>query len=59
MIWLKLFFVSFFIHFFLIRKFLAFLVREKGIVFAVKGFFTGLILYCFIFAGAAAGRIAP
>jgi len=58
-IWVKLFIGSLLLHIFLIRKFLAFLVREKGFIFAVKGFFTGLILYCFIFAGAAAGRIAP
>lgn len=44
-------------HLFLTRKFLAFMVREKGIWFAVRGFFTGLILYCFIFAGAALGRL--
>ncbi len=44
-------------HLFLTRKFLAFMVREKGIVFAAKGFFMGLVLYCFIFAGAAAGRL--
>lgn len=59
MIWGKLFIGSLLLHIFLTRKFLAFLIREKGIVFAVKGFFTGLILYCFIFAGAVAGRIAP
>lgn len=45
------------LHLFLTRKFLAFMVAEKGFVFAVKGFFMGLILYCFIFAGAAAGRL--
>lgn len=45
------------LHLFLTRKFLAFMVREQGIVFAVKGFFMGLILYCFIFAGAASGRL--
>ncbi|MBI3559921.1 glycosyltransferase family 2 protein [Candidatus Gottesmanbacteria bacterium] len=44
-------------HLFLTRKFLLFMVREKGIVFAIKGFFTGLILYCFIFTGAVAGRL--
>jgi GT2 family glycosyltransferase len=59
MIWGKLFIGSLLLHIFLTRKFLAFLIREKGIVFAVKGFFTGLILYCFIFAGAIAGRITP
>lgn len=45
------------LHFFFIRKFLAFVYREKGISFAVKSFFTGLILYCFIFAGAVFGRV--
>lgn len=45
------------LHLLLIRKFLAFVYREKGIVFAVKSFFVGLILYCFIFAGAVMGRI--
>ncbi len=45
------------IHIFLIRKFLIFVYEEKGIGFAVKGFFVGLILYCFIFAGAISGRI--
>ncbi len=44
------------LHLFLIRKFIVFMVREKGIVFAVQGFFVGLVLYCFIFAGALAGR---
>lgn len=45
------------IHFFLIRKFLVFVYQEKGWVFAVRSFFTGLMLYCFIFAGALAGRL--
>lgn len=45
------------IHLFLIRKFLLFMYREKGLVFALRGFFTGLILYCFIFAGALAGKL--
>ncbi|MEK9143897.1 MAG: glycosyltransferase family 2 protein [Patescibacteria group bacterium] len=54
----SLFFILFF-HLFLTRKFLAFMVREKGIVFTVKGFFMGLVLYCFIFAGAMAGRVFP
>ena len=49
--------VSLFLHLFLTRKFLAFMVREKGIVFAIKGFFMGLVLSCFIFAGAAIGRL--
>lgn len=45
------------LHLFLIRKFLVFMYREKGFAFTIKGFFTGLVLYCFIFAGALAGRL--
>lgn len=48
---------AFLLHLFLIRKFLAFLYKEKGLVFSVKGFFVGLVLYCFVFAGALAGKI--
>jgi glycosyltransferase involved in cell wall biosynthesis len=44
-------------HIFLIRKFLVFMYQEKGLIFAVKGFFTGLILYCFIAAGALWGKL--
>jgi len=44
-------------HVFLVRKFLMFVAREKGAVFAVKSFLVGLVLYCFIFAGAIAGRV--
>lgn len=50
-------FVIIFLHLFFIRKFLVFMYREKGLVFALRGFFTGLVLYCFIFAGAFAGRL--
>lgn len=46
-----------FTHVLLIRKFLLFVYRERGIEFALKSFGVGLILYCFIFAGAFAGRI--
>ncbi len=46
-----------FLHVLLVRTFLAFVYREKGLAFAVKSFFTGLVLYCFIFTGAAVGRI--
>ncbi|MEK7141432.1 MAG: glycosyltransferase family 2 protein [Patescibacteria group bacterium] len=53
----SLFIILLVCHLFLTRKFLAFMVAEKGIVFAFKGFFMGLVLYCFIFAGAAAGRL--
>ncbi len=45
------------LHLFLIRRFLLFMYHEKGLWFAVRGFFTGLVLYCFIFAGALAGRL--
>lgn len=45
------------VHLILIRTFLAFLYREKGLVFTIQGFFVGLVLYCFIFAGAIAGKI--
>ena len=54
---LGVFVFIFLLHLFLIRKFLVFLYRERGIGFAWKGFWTGLILYCFICAGAVAGRI--
>lgn len=46
-----------FFHLFLIRKFLLFMYHEKGLWFAVRGFFTGLVLYCFIFAGALMGKM--
>jgi len=45
------------IHTLLIRKFLVFVYHEKGFWFAIKSFFTGLVLYCFIAAGALWGRI--
>lgn len=57
MIWGKAFLGFLIFHVFLTRTFLAFMVREKGLLFAVKGFFTSLVLYCFIFVGAAVGRI--
>jgi glycosyltransferase involved in cell wall biosynthesis len=44
-------------HIILIRKFLVFMYREKGLIFTVRGLFTGLVLYCFISAGALWGRI--
>lgn len=47
----------FLIHLFLVRKFLWFVYREKGLVFAVKSFVVSLVLYCFIFTGAVLGRI--
>ncbi len=45
------------LHLVLVWKFLIFLYREKGIEFALRGFATGLVLYCFIFAGALAGQL--
>lgn len=45
------------LHLFLVRKFLVFVYQEKGIVFAVKSFLVGIVLYCFIFAGAFWGNI--
>jgi glycosyltransferase involved in cell wall biosynthesis len=44
-------------HLVLVHKFLAFVYREKGWEFACKSFVTGLLLYCFIFAGAVTGRV--
>lgn len=49
--------IVFVLHILLVRKFLAFVYHEKGVVFAVKSFFMGLVLYCFIFAGAFTGRL--
>jgi glycosyltransferase involved in cell wall biosynthesis len=40
------------LHIFLNRTFLLFAYREKGIIFAIKSFFVGIVLYCFIIAGA-------
>ena len=45
------------IHTLFIRKFLVFVYKEKGVVFAVKSFFMGLVLYCFIAGGAVWGRL--
>jgi len=45
-----LFFIA---HLFFLRKFLWFSYREKGIGFAIKSLFTGLLLYVIILAGAA------
>lgn len=40
------------IHLFGVRKFLWFVVREEGIVFALKSFFVGIVLYIAILFGA-------
>lgn len=56
-IWIKTFLAFGLLHVFLIRRFVAFMANEKGTVFAIKGFFVGLVLYCFIFTGALLGRL--
>ena len=40
------------IHLVLLRKFLWFCIQEKGMVFTIKAFVTGLALYCIILLGA-------
>ncbi len=40
------------VHLFLLRKFLAFVYREKGAAFMLKSLYTGLLLYLVIVAGA-------
>lgn len=44
-------------HLWGVRKFLLFVYKEEGLVFALKSFFVGLALYVFIFAGAGCGMI--
>jgi hypothetical protein len=44
------------VHLWLVRKFLVFAYHEKGILFSIKSFFVGLVLYGFIVAGAAWGK---
>lgn len=44
-------------HLILTHTFLLFVYREKGWEFACRSFVTGLMLYCFIFAGAVSGRV--
>lgn len=56
-VFVMLFAVSLLLHTLLVAKFLAFVYREKGLMFMLKSFVTGIVLYCFIFGGAAAGRI--
>lgn len=53
---LMAFVLTFMIHTLFIRRFLVFVYREKGFAFAVKSFGMGLILYCFITAGALSGK---
>lgn len=45
------------LHLLLVRRFLIFVYKEKGLVFAIESFIVGLVLYCFIFAGALWGRV--
>lgn len=54
---LWIFGITFGIHLYLTHKFLVFVYHEKGILFAIKSFGMGLILNCFIFAGALMGKI--
>jgi len=46
-----------FLHLILVRTFLLFVYKEKGLMFAIQSFVMGLVLYCFIFAGALWGRV--
>lgn len=51
-----LFLISFLflcIHLFFLRKFLAFVYKEKGIIFTLKSLGVGMILYCVILLGSA------
>ncbi len=49
--------ITLFVHGVLMRTFLLFIYHEKGLLFAIKGFGVGLVLYCFIFTGALWGRV--
>lgn len=44
-------------HVFIIKKFLLFVLKEKGLRFMLDSFFTGLVLYVVIFTGAIYGFI--
>ena len=46
------------LHAWLVRRFLVFAYAERGLRFALASFGTGLVLYCFIFAGAALGKVS-
>lgn len=50
-----LFFLFLVIHLWGVRKFLRFVYQEEGLVFAIKSFFMGVVLYLFIFSGALLG----
>lgn len=45
------------LHILLVRKFLVFVAEEKGIVFAMKSFVVGVVLYTVIVSGAIASKI--
>lgn len=45
------------VHLLLVRRFLFFVLRERGFLFAFASFGMGLLLSCFIFAGAVYGRV--
>jgi len=47
------------VHLYLVRKFLWFVYKEKGLLFALKSFGMGIVLYCFITAGAVWSKIIP
>lgn len=44
-------------HLYLTRRFFWFAYKEKGMQFALKSFFVGIVLYCFILGGAVWARI--
>ncbi len=46
-------------HMYLVRKFLRFTYKEKGLRFAVQSYFMGIVLYCFITAGGVWSLIHP
>lgn len=49
--------IMFLIHLWGVRKFLWFCVKEEGVLFALKAFFTGIVLYLVILAGAGASLL--
>ena len=52
-----IFFLFLTIHLWGVHKFLFFVHKEEGFLFAVKSFFVGLVLYLFIFSGAVLGVV--
>jgi len=49
--------LCFFVHLYFVRKFLKFVYEEKGFVFVLQSLGMGIVLYCFITAGAVYSRI--